>query len=100
VNALQNFVNTGAGAASSLAGNAINSGNGMATTSGNIGNAQASGTLGSANALSGGLGSVANTAALSSLLSGQGGASGGLYAGTAQALSGQGAFPSTYNTGQ
>lgn len=89
-NALQNFVNTGAGAASSLAGTAMQSGQQMGQSSQAIGGAQASGTLGSANALSGGLGSIANTAALSSLLGGQGTGGGGIYAGLTSGLMGLG----------
>lgn len=81
VGALQNTANMGQGAASSLLGGAINSGNAQAGTLGNIGNAQASGTLGSANALSGGLtgaaGSASNALLYNQLL-GNGGNS-GLY---------------------
>jgi hypothetical protein len=81
VGALQNTANMGSGAASSLLGGAISSGNAQAGTLGNIGNAQAAGTLGSANALSGGLtgvGSSLSNAALFNALSG-GGGGGGLY---------------------
>jgi hypothetical protein len=84
VNALQGFANTGAGAAGSLAGNAIASGNSQAGTLTNTGNALASGTLGSANALSGGLGGAAGSASNALLLNqlfGAGGG-GGLYGGT------------------
>jgi hypothetical protein len=81
VNALQGLTNTGANAASSILGGAINSGNAQANTLGNIGNAQAAGTLGSANAISGGLtgaSSAATNALLFNALGGGGGAS-GLY---------------------
>jgi hypothetical protein len=100
-NALQNLINTGAGAASSLAGNAINSGNAMAGQLGNVGSSQAAGTLGSANALSSGLGGIGNAAALSSLLSGQNGNQGGIYGTTPQALTnygGQAEWPQSYSS--
>jgi hypothetical protein len=80
-NALQQLVNSGMGAASSLAGNAVNAGNAEAQTQQAQGNALAAGTLGSANALSGGLtgatGSISNALLLSKLLGG--GGSGGIY---------------------
>lgn len=82
VNALQNTFGTGASAASALAGNAITSGNSQAQTFGNIGTAQAAGTLGSANALAGGLNGAAGSASnalLYSQLFGNGGGGGGLY---------------------
>ncbi len=96
VGSLQNLTNTGANAATSLSGIFGNAGNaalGASTqqaglqgnTLGNIGNAQAAGTLGSANALSGGLTGTSNAlsnAALYNALGNQlGGGSGGLYAG-------------------
>lgn len=99
VNALQNYANTGANAAGGIAtsannfadiagsaGNAVLGASGVQAglqggTIGNIGNAQASGTLGSANALAGGVtgatGSGSN-ALLYNQLFGNGG-SGGLY---------------------
>lgn len=83
VGALQNTANMGSGAASSLLGGAIQSGNSQANTLGNIGNAQAAGTLGSANALSGGLtgiGNAAQSAALYNYIGNNNGA-GGLYSG-------------------
>lgn len=86
VNALQGFANTGANAAGNLAGGAISSGNAQAGTLGNIGTAQAQGTLGSANALSGGLtgaaGGATNALLYNQLFSGSGGGS-GLYSGPA-----------------
>lgn len=86
VNALQGYANLGANSAGNLAGGAISSGNAMAGTIGNIGNAQASGTLGSANALATGFGGIssAGTNALlySKLFSNGGGGNGGLYDGT------------------
>lgn len=82
VGGLQNFANMGTNAASSLAGNAINSGNAIAGTYGSLGAAQASGTLGSANALAGGIGGatsgIGNSAILNALLNG-GGGSGNAY---------------------
>lgn len=87
VNALQGYASLGANAAGNLAGGAISSGNAMAGTIGNIGNAQASGTLGSANALAGGVtgaaGAGSNALLFSKLFSNNGsGGSGGLYDGT------------------
>jgi hypothetical protein len=81
----QNLINSGANAASALAGGAISSGNAQAGTLANIGSAQAAGTLGSANAIAGGLtgatGSVSNAFLLSSLFNNGGvfGSGGGLY---------------------
>lgn len=95
VGSLQNLTNTGAGAANTLsgvfgnAGNAalgagVNEGNIQGNTLGNIGTAQAQGTLGTANALSGGLtgvtGSLGNAALYNALLGGSG--ANGLYQGT------------------
>jgi hypothetical protein len=93
VSALQNLTNTGANAATSLggifgsAGNAALGqsgvqGNLVGNTLGNIGNAQAAGTLGVSNALQGGLTSGSNALSTSALLGGfgQNGAQ-GLYAG-------------------
>lgn len=77
VNALQGFVNTGAGAAGSLAGTAVWTGNSTGNTLNGIGNAQAAGTLGTANALAGGLTGATsagtNAMLLSKLLGGAGG---------------------------
>lgn len=73
VNGLQNFANTGAGAAGTLGTAALNGaigeGNAQAGTLTNAGNALASGTLGSANALSGGLTGAAGSAQNSLLYS-------------------------------
>jgi hypothetical protein len=91
VNALQNSVNTGAGAASTLggvlgnAGNTalgagVNEGNSQASTLGSIGNAQASGILGSASAIGTGISgstNAVNNATLFSALTGNGNS--GLY---------------------
>lgn len=85
-NALQNFINTGAGAASALAGDAISSGNGQASSAIAGGNALASGTLGSANALAGGL-------TLSGLLGGSAASSsGGIYNNLSNTISNGGNF--------
>lgn len=73
-NALQSLVSSGAGAAGSAFGNATQTGANMGSTFGNIGNAQAAGTLGSANAITGGINngtnSVTNALFLSKLLGG------------------------------
>jgi len=83
INALYGGVGIGANAAGSLAGNAINSGNSIAGTFGNIGTAQAAGTLGSANALSGGIsgvtGSITNAALYNRLFGSGSGGGGGIY---------------------
>lgn len=79
INGLNTTAGIGAGAASSLAGNAANFGNIMGQTTQGIGNAQAAGTLGSANALAGGLtgsASSAGNALLFSQLFGSGGGGG------------------------
>lgn len=68
VGQLQNFVNTGAGAASALASGAIGAGNAMASTQQSQGNALAAGTLGSSNALAGGISGVGSSAANALLL--------------------------------
>ncbi len=72
----QNFANMGAGAASSLASAAGQFSGQMANTIGNMGTAQASGTLGSANALSsgltGGASSIGNALLLSQLMNNSG----------------------------
>jgi len=98
VNNLQQFVNSGMGAASALAGNATNSGQAIGNTQQAAGNAIASGTLGSANALAGGLtngaGSISNSLLLSSLLGGGGGGSGGVYGG-----GGMSGLSSLFNSG-
>lgn len=60
VGALQNYGNMGADAAKALATGAITSGNNQAATWGNIGNAQAAGTLGQANALNTGITGASN----------------------------------------
>ncbi len=85
VGALQAFMNSGVGAASSLAGNATQAGANMGQSAQNLGNAQASGTLGSANALSGGIqgatGSISNALLYSKLFGPAGGGRGGPVAG-------------------
>lgn len=86
VNALQNYAGLGSNAAGALATGAINSGNSQAGTLGNIGTAQAAGTLGSANALSGGLTGAAGSASnalLYNQLFGSGSGGGGIYGGNA-----------------
>ncbi len=89
-NALQNYANMGAGAGAALAGTAMQSGQQMGQSSQAIGGAQAQGILGSANALSGGLGGLANAGMLSSLMSGQSGSSSGLYGQLSSGLMGLG----------
>jgi len=94
VNALQNTFGTGAQAAGTLAniyggaGNAalgagVNEGQVQGQTYGNIGNAQASGTLGISNALAGGLtgtsSGISNALLYSQLFGNGGGGFGGLY---------------------
>lgn len=69
VNQLQQFANSGMGAASSLAGNAINAGNAQAQTQQAGANASAAGTLGSANALSGAVNGIGNSASNALLFS-------------------------------
>lgn len=59
INALQGFANMGTTAGGALAGDAINSGNAIAGTYGNLGAAQAAGTLGTANAIAGGISGAA-----------------------------------------
>lgn len=82
VNALQGFAGMGSSAASALGGVAGNFSAQIGQTMGNIGNAQAAGTLGSANALAGGLtggaNSVTNAMLMNRLLPGAGG-SGSIY---------------------
>ncbi len=88
-NALQQFINSGSGAAGALAGNATATGTSEANTQQAIGNAQASGTLGSANAIASGLsgaGSSASNALLLSTLMGNGG-NGSIYGGSNSGLS-------------
>ena len=81
----QNYANMGSGAASSLGGVASNFSQQIANTLGNVGNAQASGTLGSANALAsgitGGTSSAGNALLLSQLMnnSGNGNNSASIY---------------------
>lgn len=81
VNALQGFAGMGSGAAGALGGVAANFSGQIGQTMGNIGNAQAAGTLGAANALSGGLtggaNSVTNAMLMNRLLPGSAGA--GIY---------------------
>ncbi len=78
VNALQNFYNTGANAAGSLAGNAAQFSGQIGQTLGGIGQAQAAGTLGATNAgaqaLMGGANAIGNYALLSKIFS-----PGGIY---------------------
>lgn len=69
VNMLQSFANTGASAASSIFGNATQTGANMANTFTGLGNANAAGALGGANALSGGLQGATNALSLPYLLS-------------------------------
>jgi hypothetical protein len=76
-NTLQNLTNTGAGAASSLAGNATTTGQGISSSLIGAGNAQAGAATAGANAI-GGLGQSASSAVLLNQLLGGGG--GGLYA--------------------
>ena len=82
VNALQNRVNTGAGAAGALASGATATGANLANTLGQLGSAQASGTLGVGNAISGGItgatGGIGNALLLSSLLGGGGNGTAGI----------------------
>jgi hypothetical protein len=94
VNALQGYANTGATAAGTLGGAALNAGvgegNAQASTLTGIGQAQAAGTLGSANALAGGLTGTSNAASnalLYSQLFGNGGLGGnnGIYSSNALA---------------
>lgn len=98
---LQNFVNTGANAAGNLAGGAISSGNAMAGTFGNIGNALASGTLGTANAISGGIngasGGISNALLYNQLFGKAGG--GGIYSGISGTLADKG-LSNAVGTGQ
>lgn len=80
-NPLLSAVNTGSGAAQSLAGNAVQTGGQLGQSYGNLGNAQAAGIMGPANAITGMLNNAGSTALNYSLLSklGGGGGGGGLY---------------------
>ncbi len=77
VNPLLSLSGQGQGAASSLASSNIASGNQVGQSYGNLGTAQAAGTMGVGNALSGGLTGGANSLALYSALSNGGSAYGG-----------------------
>jgi hypothetical protein len=71
--AMQNAVNTGAGAAGTLGGQAVATGQGMGNTLSGIGNAQAAAMMSGASAIGSLAGSVPNALLLSKLLGGGGG---------------------------
>lgn len=77
VNPLMQLSGQGQGAASSLAGYGVQSGNQIGSTLGNIGTAQAAGTVGSANAYSGALNNTTNSLGLYSALAYGGNQGGG-----------------------
>lgn len=77
---LQGLVNTGAGAAGSLAGNATATGTNVGNALTGIGNAQAGAAVGTANAIGGGASSIGNLTLLNSLTGGKlFGGSNGIY---------------------
>ena len=96
VNPLMSLSGQGQQAAGSLANSSVASGNQIGGSFGNIGAANASGTVGGANALSGGLGSATNSLALYSALGKNGGGAGSLSP-TYGALPSQGGAPTGFD---
>lgn len=99
IQSLQGTAGIGSGAASSLLGGAINSGNAQAGTLGNIGNAQASGTLGSANALAGGLTGASGALSNAAIFNALGGGNNGLYGNVQSSLANRGLSNAVSNGG-
>lgn len=97
VNPLLSLAGQGQGAASSLANANVASGSQVGQSYGNIGTAQAAGTMGIGNSLSGGLSGGANSLALYSALSNGGSSYAGVNA--PNGISGTGIGPTSMNGG-